>query len=164
MADATQIVGLTTLLFLIPGCAVAPVQQRAATVENFGAQIEEIPLRRERSAYYVPVAVNGLPTMNFLLDTGASDVGLPAEIVSTLRHAGTLQPGDFVGDKSYTLADGRVVISPTFRIRELRVGEHVVRDALGSQSGTVPVLGVSFLSRFASWRIDNQRSALILLP
>jgi predicted aspartyl protease len=114
----------------------------------------------------VPVAVNGLPPMDFLLDTGSTDVALPAEVVFTLWRTATVRSGDFIGNRTYVLADGRRLPSPTFRIRELRVGQHVIRDAVGSLSPalTTPLLGGSFLSRFASWRIDNQRNALILSP
>jgi predicted aspartyl protease len=125
---------------------------------------EEIPLRRKGSSYLVPVAVNGLPPMDFLLDTGSSVVALPAEIVFTLWRIGSLQSSDFIGNRVYVLADGRELPSLTFKIRELRVGQHVIRDAVGSLNplGTHPLLGGSFLSRFASWTIDNQRGALVL--
>jgi hypothetical protein len=140
-----------------------PLQQRGSG-DLVRSTAEEIPLRRKGGSYLVPVAVNGLPPMDFLLDTGSSVVALPAEIVFTLWRIGTLQSNDFIGNRVYVLADGRELPSLTFKIRELRVGQHVIRDAVGSLSplGTEPLLGGSFLSRFASWTIDNQRSALVL--
>jgi hypothetical protein len=125
---------------------------------------EEIPLRRKGSSYLVPVAVNGLPPMPFVLDSGADTVSLPAEVVFTLLRTGTLQSSDFIGNTTVVMADGRELPSFTFKIRELRVGQHVIRNAVGSLNrfGTDPLLGGSFLSRFASWTIDNQRGALVL--
>ena len=112
------------------------------------------------------MAVNGLPPMLFLLDTGADVVALPAEVVFTLIRTRTLQSSDFIGRENFVMADGRELPSYKFKIRELRVGRHMLRDVIGSLNPalTEPLLGGSFLSRFASWSIDNQRNALILLP
>lgn len=136
----------------------------AGTAALEPSRADEIRLTRQGNSYVLPVMVNGLPPMNFLLDTGSSDVALPAELVFTLLRTGTLQPNDFIGDKNYVLADGRELPSPAFKIRELRVGQHVIRGAVGhlSPAGTDPLLGGSFLSRFASWSIDNQRNLLVL--
>jgi predicted aspartyl protease len=102
--------------------------------------------------------------MLFVLDTGADMVALPAEIVFTLRRTGTLQLSDFIGNTTLVMADGRDLPSFKFRIRELRVGQQVIRDVVGTVNPalTDPLLGGSFLSRFASWSIDNQRGALVL--
>jgi len=35
---------------------------------------EEVTLERQGNSYFVPVSVNGLPPMGFLLDTGADAV------------------------------------------------------------------------------------------
>jgi hypothetical protein len=54
------------------------------------ARAEEIRLQRRGGSYLVPVAVNGLPPMPFVLDSGAEIVALPAEVVLTLWRTGTL--------------------------------------------------------------------------
>jgi predicted aspartyl protease len=79
-------------------------------------------------------------------------------------RTGTLQSTDFIGKSIYRLADGRELPSLNFKIRELQVGRHVIRNVVGSLNtfGADPLLGGSFLSRFAQWKIDNQRSLLIL--
>src|SRR5215471_7786362 len=56
---------------------------------------EEIRLQRRGGGYLVPVAVNGLPPIPFVLDSGADVVMLPAEVVFTLIRTGTLQKSDF---------------------------------------------------------------------
>lgn len=145
----------------------APISQTLAAQPPTPLPSEdEIPLQRRGGAYFLSVAVNGFPPMPFLLDTGSTVVSLPAEVVYTLLRTGTLRSSDFIGNRVFVLADGRQLPSPTFRIRELRVGQHVIRDVVGSLSPALaePLLGGSFLSRFASWRIDNQRNALILSP
>jgi predicted aspartyl protease len=82
----------------------------------------------------------------------------------TLVRTGTITESDFLGNQTYRLADGSTVPSRRFVIRSLKVGDRVLEDVTG---GIAPVagsllLGQSFLSRFKSWSIDNQRQALIL--
>jgi predicted aspartyl protease len=123
-----------------------------------------IALENEGGTFVVPVVINGELTLKFTIDSGASDVSIPADVVMTLLRTGTLNHDDFLGTKTYRLADGSSVPSQTFRIRSLKVGDHVLKDVTGSTApvaGTL-LLGQSFLSRFRSWSIDNQRRVLLL--
>jgi predicted aspartyl protease len=102
--------------------------------------------------------------LNFTIDSGASDVSIPADVVRTLMRTGTLRSEDFLGAQTYRLADGTTVPSETFRIRTLKVGDREIENVIGSVTkveGTL-LLGQSFLSRFNSWSIDNGRSLLVL--
>src|SRR5580692_589833 len=45
-------------------------------------------------------------TLPFLLDTGASDLVIPADVALTLIRAGALTSGDFIGKSRYRLANG----------------------------------------------------------
>jgi clan AA aspartic protease (TIGR02281 family) len=124
----------------------------------------EVPLNRRGGANYVRVKINDALTLDFLIDSGAATVSMPADVVHALVRLGTLAPGDIRGSKDYQLADGSIRRSQTFQIRSLQVGNTVLRDVTGS---TAPVhggllLGQSFLSRFRSWSIDNGRQVLIL--
>ena len=49
-------------------------------------------------------------------------------------------------------------------IRSLRVGDKVLENVTGSVAPVAGglLLGQSFLTRFKSWSIDNQRQALVL--
>lgn len=114
--------------------------------------------------YSIPVRINRTLTLPFIVDTGATDVSLPADVALTLIRTGTIRDADFIGDQHYQLADGSTVKSARFVLRELEVGDQVVRDvtaSLGNVEG-VPLLGQSFLTRFASWTLDNERHALVL--
>jgi hypothetical protein len=72
--------------------SAAPEQQNFAASPPLPTTSEdEITLEREGAGYLVPVSVNGLPPMNFRLDTGADSVALPAEVVFTLLRTGTLR-------------------------------------------------------------------------
>lgn len=125
---------------------------------------EEIPIRRKGNAYSVPVLVNGIIPIPFIIDTGAGDVLLPADVVFTLLRTGTLQSSDFISYHPYILADGRELPSAQLKIRELQVGQYTARDVIAGvgQLGSDPLLGQSFLSRFGSATIDYKRSVLVL--
>ena len=79
-------------------------------------------------------------------------------------RTGTLRDTDFLGEQTYVLADGSKVPSKTFRIRSLKVGSKTLENIVGSIAPVqgALLLGQSFLSRFKSWSIDNQKQALIL--
>ena len=105
-----------------------------------------------------------LRLLPFILDSGASDVQIPADVAMTLTRAGTISNEDFIGLQTYTLADGSQLRGDQFKLRELRLGNHVVRDVIAT-TGPVKgdlLVGQSFLSRFGTWAIDNMRQVLIL--
>ena len=124
-----------------------------------------VPLQRQGATFIVPVLINKAITLNFVVDSGADDVAIPADVVSRLLQTGTLQKTDFIGATTYTLADGSKVPSATFRIRSLTVNKIEIQNIKAGVTPTAAgdlLLGQSFLSRFKSWSIDNARQALVL--
>jgi tetratricopeptide (TPR) repeat protein len=128
-----------------------------------GASIS-VAMRIEGGTYVVPVLINNAITLDFIVDSGASDVSIPADVVSTLVRTGTLKDSDFLGQKTYVLADGSTVPSQTFRIRSLKVGDKILENVYGSVASSQGslLLGQSFLSRFKSWSVDNTKHSLVL--
>ena len=128
------------------------------------AYSESIPLIHAHGTLQVPVVINGKVSLDFTIDSGATDVSIPASVFSTLTRNGTVSPQDFLDKRMYKLADGSGEISQRFRIRSLRVGKLEIRDVIASvgDSGGLPLLGQSFLSRLKSWSIDNERQALLI--
>jgi hypothetical protein len=124
----------------------------------------EVALRMDGGVLTVPVEINGAITLDFVLDSGAADVNVPADVVSTLIRTRTIRPADFIGQQTYVLADGTEAPSPVFIIRSLKVGGRVVQNvkcSIGSPKSSL-LLGQSFLQNFRSWSIDNGRRALVL--
>lgn len=116
------------------------------------ASRSSIPMKKEGTVYVVPVFINNAITLDFLVDSGASDVSIPADVVTTLIRAGAIRDTDFGGERTYVLADGSRVQSKTFRIRSLKVGDRVLENVAGSVASTkgALLLGQSFLGRFKS--------------
>jgi predicted aspartyl protease len=114
----------------------------------------------------VPVEINDVITLEFGVDSGATDVCIPLDVFSTLKRTGTIRDSDILGQKTYLLADGSKSQSVTFRIRSLKVGDKLVENVSGSvtPSGGTLLLGQSFLGRFKAWSIDNAVHKLVLEP
>jgi clan AA aspartic protease (TIGR02281 family) len=149
----------------VPSLAVTPNPPPVRRSNNDDAPGSRAPgIQHNGGIFFVPVLVNDSINLKFMIDSGASSVSIPADVVLTLMRMGTIESSDFLGTVRYTLADGSIVPSETFRLRSLRVGDRKVTNVVASVapvSGPL-LLGQSFLSRFQSWSIDNKQHTLIL--
>jgi hypothetical protein len=125
---------------------------------------ETIPIQKRGNAYTVPVRINQTITLPFILDTGAGELAIPADVALTLIRAGALTGGDFVGKGRYSMANGAEQLSDRVILREVQVGEHTVRNvtAFVSPPAGEPLLGQSFLSKFGTVTLDYKRLVLVL--
>jgi clan AA aspartic protease (TIGR02281 family) len=144
-------------------CIATEPQESAA---HYGQQSNKfiVQLKDDGGVFVVPVEINSAITLDFVIDSGASDVTVPADVVSTLIRTHTIEASDFVGKQAYVLADGSEAPSTVFIIRSLKIGNHLienVRGAIAPAKGEL-LLGQSFLQKFRSWSIDNTKHALIL--
>jgi clan AA aspartic protease (TIGR02281 family) len=146
-----------------PPSTVASINDRPVQSDMLKDSIS-VQLEREGGTYKVPVLINNAITLKFIVDSGASDVSIPADVALTLFRTGTLKASDFIGVQKYEMADGSTLPSVRFRIKSLTVGNTVIEDVIG---GIAPIrgsllLGQSFLNRFKSWSMDNAEQALVL--
>lgn len=124
----------------------------------------EVPLYKRGGVYTLPVRVNGVVTLNFVLDSGASEVTVPADVALRLLQTGTISRNDFLPGQRYRLADGSVLNGSRFTIRELELGGFKITNVpavVVPETGS-RLLGQSFLSRVPHWTIDNERHLLII--
>lgn len=123
-----------------------------------------VPIRRQGGTFTVPVEVNERVTLRFIVDSGASDVNIPSDVVAGMLASGALSRSDFLGRRDYVLADGSRISAETFRIRSLRIGGRVVEDVVATAGALSSpfLLGQSFLRRLKSWSIDNANDTLVL--
>jgi clan AA aspartic protease (TIGR02281 family) len=123
-----------------------------------------IPLVKMSGGLIAPVVINNTLKLNVIVDSGASDVSIPADVFASLVQANTVTQADITGTRNYKNADGEVFRSKTFIIRSLKIGniEAPNVQAKVSPSNAPPLLGQSFLKRFKSWSIDNSTQELIL--
>lgn len=107
------------------------------------AGIDEVVLQRNRYGHYVASgSINGMP-VEFMLDTGASDVSIPEGVARRLG----LEKG---APARYQTANGDVTAYST-RLDEVRLGVLRVRDVPASinpgMEGQEILLGMSFLKQ-----------------
>lgn len=123
-----------------------------------------VKMKKTHGTFEVPVRINNAMNLNFTVDSGAADVMIPATVVSALIKSGTLRAEDYIGGQTFTLADGSKLPSVRFKLASLQVGDQTLTDVVASvaPSAGSALLGQSFLSRFASWTLDNAAGTLNL--
>lgn len=124
----------------------------------------EVSLEYENGVYTLPVRINGAITLNFILDSGSAEVAIPVDVALTLLRAKTITETDFMPGKSYILADGTILRSPRFFIRELEIAGQKITDvpALIIPANGSLLLGQSLLKKLDSWSLDNKKHVLII--
>ena len=76
----------------------------------------------------------------------------------------TITNADFKGEQRYSLADGTVVKSKTFVLRNVKVGDKTVTNvmaSIGDVKGSL-LLGQSFLKKLRYWAIDNVTKEMVM--
>lgn len=130
------------------------------------ATVLEVPVTDNLGTFEVPASINGVITLEFIIDSGASDITIPGGVLRTLEQAGTVTGADFVGSEQYGLADGSIATEQLVKLRSIKVGQTEIDDIVASIApgdGSL-LLGQGFLKHFASWSIDNDRHMLVLRP
>jgi clan AA aspartic protease (TIGR02281 family) len=148
----------------VPSAVVASAQPADTGVQTSRDGKTIIPLEPFNGIYLVPGVVNGVASVKFAVDSGASVVGIPANVVKMLVDSGFITQADFLGERTYSFANGSTMRSQAFRIRSLQVGNVVIENV---DAGVLPenaplLLGQSFLRRLKSWSMDTTAHVLII--
>ncbi|MBF0428872.1 MAG: retroviral-like aspartic protease family protein [Magnetococcales bacterium] len=156
-------------------------------------RVGSIPLILEPAGVYsIKIRINNNQEILAVLDTGASQLALPEDVVAWLVRSGTLKPTDFVGVGKAVIADGSSFSTRSFKIHSLRVGDVELRDVEGIEVPnqkketetaknkkkstkekslkkssewtelTRPLFGLQELMKIGKWRIDHANSQLIV--
>jgi clan AA aspartic protease (TIGR02281 family) len=143
----TRLAAIAMALLLITGSA------KAATVA----------MTPEGGTYTIPVEINGAVRLPFMLDTGATNVVIPADVFLTLVRSGTISRRDYIGEGTSILADGSKRRLELYILREVRIGGFTIKNVEASitEKGSL-LLGQSFLSKLPPWSIDYKQHALII--
>lgn len=127
--------------------------------------VSEIDMKKQYGGTYeVACTVNGLP-LNMIFDTGASDVTISSVEANFMLKNGYLSTDDIKGKKHYQIASGEIQEGTVITIKELKLGEAVLKniDASVVHNQRAPLLlGQSVLERFGTITIDNVNSKLLI--
>jgi aspartyl protease family protein len=109
--------------------------------------------------FWVIATINGV-TARMLIDSGATVTAISQQTA----HETSVETGSGIAPVMLRTANG-VAAAKTGSIEELRVGNIVARNlriVTAPGLGGLDVLGMNFLSRLDSWRVEGQ--TLILVP
>ncbi len=125
---------------------------------------ESISVEKKGGVYELPVRLNGVITLDFILDTGSAEMNLPADVVATLVRTGTLNQDDFLPSKVYVLADGTRKESSRVLIRAIQIGNRTLRNVPASISDVEGqlLLGQNLLDKVGAYTIDSRTHTIVL--
>ena len=121
-----------------------------------------LKLKKDGGIYLVPCKINGLD-FDLYFDTGASLVSLSLKEAKKLISAGKLKPEDIIGKTQMTIANGQFVNGTIILIRELKVGDLILKDieAVITEAQTAPLLlGQSAINKFGEFTFDYSTETL----
>lgn len=125
-------------------------------------RVVEVPFTAANGVTKVDCTINGLP-LNFVFDTGASDVTISQVEANFMFKNGYLNEKDFGGVKSYITADGNISIGTIIVLRQINFGglelNNVRASVVRSQNAPL-LLGQTVLQRLGKIEIDNERRVL----
>ncbi|MFG6341883.1 MAG: tetratricopeptide repeat protein [Alistipes sp.] len=128
-------------------------------------RVSEIQMKKMYSGIYeIPCTINEL-SLKFIFDTGASSVTISSVEANFMLKNGYLQDADIKGKEHYSVATGEIYEGTTIRLREIKIGDAILRnvDASVVHNQQAPLLlGQSVLERFGTVTIDNINSKLII--
>ena len=122
----------------------------------------EIKMVSDGGVYKVPVEINNTK-MDFIFDTGASNVCISETEARFLVKQGTLSEKDIVGETSFSDANGDISSGMRIKLKSVQIGNRTLHDveALIVPNDKAPLLlGQTVLAQFGKISIDYQRGVI----
>ena len=167
---------ILTLCFLVLTFACTQSGRRKPVSENQSAQVGSakgtdnfkgkniIKMKKSGGVYLIPTIVNG-SNMDFIFDTGASDITISEVEALFLYRQGTLTEDDFIGVQQYQIADGSISEGSIINLKTVQIGNKVLYNVKASiiHNTSAPLLlGQSALNQFGQITIDYNNSQITL--
>lgn len=122
----------------------------------------DVPFRKDGGVCVVKCEINDLP-LNFIFDTGASDVSISDVEANFMYKNDYLSKSDILGKQNYITADGRISESTVINLKNINIGGlklNNVRASVVKNQRAPLLLGQSVLSRLGKIEIDNEKNIL----
>ena len=121
-----------------------------------------VKMKNQHGIYYVPCRINGYE-MEFIFDTGASDITISLTEALFLYKQEKLTDEDFIGTQVYQIADGSIQEGTVVVLRTVEIGNRQLKDIRASivHNMVAPLLlGQSALGKFGKISIDYDNSEI----
>lgn len=124
---------------------------------------EVILLEKYGGVYHVPVEINGVVRLLFILDTGAAEMSVPADLVLLLRQMGQLGKNNYISPKTFILADGTRIRQERILLRQVKLGNRVLRQvsATVGEDNSPLLLGQNLLEKMGAYTLDPKGQKLV---
>lgn len=165
MKTENHILQFLITLFLLTGCSVANEEtpERAfindtIPIDTIKAQPQRIGIKMQKKGgvYEIPCLVNGLK-MNFIFDTGASNVCISLTEALFMYKNGYITDED-LGDKTYgKVADGSIIENTKLKLKTIEIAGISIHDidAVVVSSIEAPLLlGQSAIQKIGKFEMD----------
>ena len=122
-----------------------------------------IKMKKQSGVYYVPCKING-SEMEFIFDTGASDITMSLTEALFLYKQGKLANDDFIGTQQYQIANGAIEEGTVVILKTVTIGNRVLYNVQASIVHNMQsplLLGQSALSKFGKISIDYKEETII---
>lgn len=158
---------LTIILFLITfSCNEVKPTVSKSPKKEVKLEVGEIKLdRKQCNTFEVLVELGNSIKIPMILDSGASTVSLPPYIVYTLIAADKITKKDVLTPRDYVIANGDVITNNRFILRELKIGDFILKNiecSVSTSNNSSLLLGQNVLSQFKKVTVDYNRNTLIL--
>jgi aspartyl protease family protein len=122
-----------------------------------------VKMKKKDGVYFVPCKING-SEMEFIFDTGASDIVMSLTEVLFLFKQGKLKEDDFIGTQQYQIANGSIEEGTMVILHTVEIGNVKLTDVEASivHSMDAPLLlGQSALAKFGKISINYASGEII---
>ncbi|MEI9944768.1 MAG: retropepsin-like aspartic protease [Chitinophagaceae bacterium] len=124
-----------------------------------------VKLTKKGSLYFIPCKINGV-SLDFIFDTGASDVLISKEVAINLQKQGKIKNSDFLMEpQKYQTASGDIIENEIIYLKEIEINGLVLNDVKASISTTPQaplLLGQSVLSKFGEYTFNYSSNNLTI--
>lgn len=135
-------------------------QERHSTVDSKGKTT--IKMTKRSGVYFIPCKING-SEMEFIFDTGASDITMSLTEALFLYKQGTLTDDDFLGTQQYQIANGNIEEGTIIKLKTVEIGNRKLYNVQASIVHNLQaplLLGQSALNKFGKISIDYNKGEI----
>lgn len=122
----------------------------------------KVEMRKESGVYLVPIVVNGL-NLDFIFDTGASNISISAAEATVMARQGKISDEDIVGQAQFSDANGDVSVGTIILLRTVQIGEITLENVEATVVDNIQaplLLGQTALAKFGKVTIDYNNNTI----
>lgn len=137
-------------------------EEKAGHKDKVELSTLNVPFKKDDGVCVVKCEINDLP-LNFIFDTGASDVSISDIEANFMFKNDYLNKSDILGKQNYITADGRISEGTVINLKNINIGGlelNNVRASVVKNQRAPLLLGQSVLSRLGKIEIDNEKNTL----